>query len=373
MVMLLPLIWACAEDQKPRLRPSFEPAVRTYNYSPCLVRTGDGALHVWYCANRPPGEVTDYLVHRVGTVSQGRTRWSEETVALRPGLSRSDWDSRHVCDPEVLGGRFRYQGREWRYAMFYLGCDAEYSTHNQVGVAFAERLQGPWRKYPEPIVRYTSDPAAGIVREARGWPVYRFWGVGQPAAISLDRRGKVLLFYSRGEGAWGEEMVEADLSEMDRGPVLGERRPVPAAGLTRGGVEGNVVVNNIGVALDERAGMVYMVREDLPPADGRKPEFIAASVQLARMPWKDLLKGTGRWEVLEDIGESVTGWPRNHNASLLKDLWGRLPEPSRLTIALSLAEAHEHLPPDFDWLWTYRIATLQYQPARRGSFLRPNP
>ncbi len=112
---------------------------------------------------------------------------------------------------------------------------------------------------------------------------------------------------------------------------------------------------------------------DLPPADGRKPEFIAGSVQLARMPWKDLLKGAGRWEVLEDIGESVTGWPRNHNASLLKDHRGRLPDPSRLTIALSLAEAHEHLPPDFDWLWTYRIATLQYQPARRGSFLRPNP
>lgn len=368
MALLLPLVSAVQSTGDRRLVPAFEPSERIYNYSPCFV-LGDrpGAAHIWYCANRRPGDVTDYLCHRMATRAGRGWKWSEEAVALGPAGSKSDWDSRHVCDPEVIAGRYRYKGQYWRYAMLYLGCDAERSTHNQIGVAFADSLDGPWTRYPNPIVRYTDDPEAGIVDHFLGWPVYRQWGVGQPAAVSLDRKGKLLLFFSRGEGHWGAEQAELDLSDMDRGPLLGPRSKLPTAGLRNVGAEGPVVITNIGVALDERQNRLYMVREGLPNADTRFPGFISAYVQVASIPWTDIRKSRGTWRIIAQVDHARTGWPRNHNATFMKDLWGRVVSSDRLTVAVSVAEAFESPPPDFEWLWTYRMGLVEMSTSEPSS------
>jgi hypothetical protein len=347
------------ESQRKRLEPAFTRRGDYYNYTPCLLQEEETTRHVFYCANRTPGEVTDYLCYRKAALSRGVWSWGREQVALAPAAERSRWDSRHVCDPDVVAGRFRYRGREWKYALFYLGCDAERSRHNQVGVAFADSLRGPWLKYPEPILRYTRDPAGGIVGEHLGWPVWRYWGVGQPAVISLDDGGRVWLFYSRAEEEAGEEMVEIDLSDMDAGPKCGPRRKVPTTGLRSAAGQPTTYLNNIGVVYDARRDRYYMAREgDLPAEDGRFPTFISTFVQLARIPGADLRAGRGEWEVLRNIGPETTGWPRNHNAFVLKDLRGRLPHPNRLTLGVSVAEAYDHPPDSFAWLWTYRIALL---------------
>ncbi len=361
MGLCLPLLAAIARSGDRKLQPAFEPPPRVYNYTPCIME-GEypGTAHIWYCANRTPGDVTDYLCHRKGTRSGSAWKWSDETVALGPGASRADWDSRHVCDPEVISGRYRWKGANFRYAMLYLGCDAELSTHNQVGVAFANSLEGPWTKYPNPIVRYTDDPNGGVVREFNGWPVYRHWGVGQPAAVSLDRRGRLMLFYSRSDTVWGVEMAELDMSDMDRGPVLGKPVRVATDGLRRKDSPNPVGLNNIGVALDEGRDTLYLVREELPPSDSRFPNFISAYTQVASCGWSDLRNGRGRWKVLGEVDEARTGWPRNHNAAFMKDAWGRLNRPDRLTVAVSLAQAFDAAPPDFEWLWTYRIGLVQF-------------
>lgn len=360
MALMLPLLTATEPYARTRLSPAFEPPenARVYNYAPCLVRTRD-ALHVWYCANKTSGDITDYLFHRKATRRGGTWVWGPEDVALDHGSPRTAWDSRHVCDPEVVAGRFRFRGQTWTHAMLYLGCDAESSTHNQVGVAFAKSLDGPWTRYPDPIIRYTDAPEAGVVGEYFAWPVYRYWGVGQPAAISLDRRGKLLVFYSRGEDVWGEMMVEADLSDMDRGPVIGEPKPLPSEGLLdeRGGALPAIM--NVGVALDEGAGSLYLVGEGRVRSDGRHPDFISADVPLMSIPWKDLRKGAGTWKILGRLDAARTGWPRNHNAAIMKDVWGRLPSGKALTIGVSWAEAYDALPPNFEWLWTYRIGLVE--------------
>ncbi|MCC6731050.1 MAG: hypothetical protein IT208_17125 [Chthonomonadales bacterium] len=347
-----------------RLAPAFQPGPRTYNYAPCLVREpGAPALHAWYCANRTPGDVTDYLCHRKATRVNGRWEWGAEEVALAPAERREAWDSRHACDPEVVAGRFRYRGQDWRYALLYLGCDAERCTHNQVGVAFARSLDGPWTRYPDPIVRYTERPEGGIVDEYIGWPVYRYWGVGQPAALSLDRAGRVLLFFSRGEEEPGEEMAVVDLSDMDRGAVVTERAKVPTAGLWPSAEAGSRSLTNVAVALDEQRGRLYMAREDLPPADGRFPGFIAARSSLASIPWAALRRGEGAWIPIGDVDEPRTLWPRNHNATLARDVWGRVLERDRLTVGVSVAETYAAAPPSFTWLWTYRIVLLDWPTA----------
>lgn len=347
-------------DPASALYPAFEPPARTYNYASCLLQSAGGIRHIWYCANRTPGEVTDVLCHREGHRSGAGWVWGEEQVALTPATQRTMWDSRHVCDPEVVAGRFRYGGRTWTYAMLYLGCDAERSTHNQVGVAFSNSLGGPWTRYPEPLIRYTSAPDSGVVDRHLTWPVYRYWGVGQPSAISLDHRGRLLIFYSRGEEVWGETMVEVDLSDMDRGPVIGKAIPAPTEGLLDDGGRPSPGMVNVSVALDERNDTLYAVGDGPLRADSRLPGFISARVRLASIRWSELRRGSGVWRELGTLDVRRTGWPRNHNAALLRDAWGRLPDRRRLTVALSVSMAYDVLPPDFGWLWTYRIAIVDF-------------
>lgn len=244
--------------------------------------------------------------------------------------------------------------------MLYLGSDAELSTHNQVGVAFAKAPQGPWVRYPHPIIRYTETPVGGIVSHHRGWPVYKFWGVGQPAAVSLDRRSRLRVFFTRGEEVFRQESVVVDFSDMDRGPIMSERHVLSTTGLHQRNGEALVALSNIGVAVDESRDLVYMVREGLPVDDGKQPDFISSYVQVAVASWSKVQKGQGTWRVLGEIDAGKTGWPRNHNAALMKDWYGRvLPRPE-LTVALSVAEAYDAMPPEFGWLWTYRVVLTSF-------------
>lgn len=346
--------------QAKRLEPAFQPRERVYNYSPCLIQDENPEIrHIFYCANRTPGDVTDYLCYRKGVLKKGVWVWGPEKVALAPAKDRSVWDSRHVCDPDIVAGRFRYNGRGWTYALFYLGCDAELSSHNQVGVAFSNSLGGPWLKYPDPIICYTRNPEAGVVGSHLGWPVWRYWGVGQPAVVSLDKAGKVCLFYTRSEEEAGEEMVELDLSDMDAGVKIGPRRKVPTSGLLNAGGQPASLLYNIGILYDALRDRYFMVREgDLPAGDGRFPGFVSAFVQLAQIDGKDLRAGRGTWQILKNIGPETTGWARNHNAFLLKNAWGHATDTDRLTLGVSVAEAYDQPPDAFAWLWTYRIAFL---------------
>ena len=355
--MLIALAWALHAWLGPpadRLPPLFEPPARTYQYAPCVV-ADRGALHAWYCVNGTPGEITDCIGHRKARKVRGRWVWGPQDMALRPGAPRTAWDSRHVCDPEVVAGRFRFRRRTWRYAMLYLGCDAEGSTHNQVGVAVANTLDGPWVRYPDPVIRYTSGDATGPTGERFGWPVYRYWGVGQPAAVSLDRKGTLLVFYSRGEQVHGEMLVEMDLSDLDRGPIVSTPIPMPTRGLTDDQGRPLPAVVNVGVALDERRKVLYLVGDGALRSDGLLPDFISAEIVAASIPWVEVRAGAGVWQPIGWIGSSRTGWLRNHNASIVKDAWGRTAGVRTLDVALSVAEAYRTLPPESAWLWTYRI------------------
>lgn len=341
------------------LPPAFSPPPRHYNYAPCFIQAGR-RLHVWYCANVRAGVVADAICHRSAIASPRGWKWGPEDVALVPSPVKEAWDSRHVCDPEVVSGRFRFEGKEWHYLLLYLGTDAEASTHNQVGAALSNALNGPWRRYPRPIVGYTSAAAGGIVGMSGGWPVYRFWGVGQPSAIPLNKPGTLLIFYSRGEEASGEEMVEADLSDLDRGPLLTRRAPIPMSGLRDGHGPSAGVVNNVGVALSAD-GYLYMVCDGPLHADDLQPDFISSEVELYCIEFADLRRGCGRWQKLTSLDAAHTGWPRNHNACILKGLDGRIARGTRVSVGLSVACAYRVLPDAFGWLWTYRVALIGVQ------------
>lgn len=308
-----------------------DPPGRMYTYAPSVIREGS-TLHVWSCHNADDGVVRDHVYHTVR--ENGRTVSS--TSVLGPDAAGT-WDSFHICDPSVVAGRFDYDGVRYRYAMFFLGNNVNASANNQIGVAFANEIDGPWTRYPDPVVTY---PPSGA------------WGVGQPSSVSADMRGRVMLFYTHGapDGTYGL-WQRMDLSDMAH-PDLGTPQRVPVAGLTR--TDGRQdVLNDFDAAYDPASDRYYIVRDQHPnPPDN--PRYISGSVQVASIAASDLENGTGSWRVEGEVSPDVTGFPRNHDAGLVRSKYGRLPDHATLSVVFASSCAGSGCGTTAP-LWTYDL------------------
>ena len=115
-----------------------------YNYCPTIFEE-DGVRHIYYCANKKHGNVTDYVAYRKGVKDEtGRFIYSDIQYVLEP--TENSWDSRHVCDPSVVKGEFTYNQENYNYLMAYLGCVTSDNTSNEVGLAVSKSPEGPWIK-----------------------------------------------------------------------------------------------------------------------------------------------------------------------------------------------------------------------------------
>ncbi|MGH3502649.1 MAG: hypothetical protein ACRDQA_17420, partial [Nocardioidaceae bacterium] len=302
-----------------------------YTYAPSVIAS-PGRQLIWTCHNRQPYVIRDHIY--LSQVVGHKVR--RNTVALGPDAADT-WDSFHICDPSVVAGRFHYRGRPYRYALFFLGNDVNASANNQVGVAFSNSLYGGWVRYPDPIVSYPNTGA---------------WGVGQPSAVSLDRAGRVLLFYTHGasDGTYGARRV-LDLRDMSH-PRIGPEAKVPTAGLTR--TDGKQdLLNNFDVAYDPSRARFYAIRAQHPnPTDN--PRYIVSSVQLVSIPARAIWTGHGTWRAEGAITPGLTGLPRNHNAGLVRTLYGWLPSRHAVTVAFTSSCAASSCPSTGP-LYTYHL------------------
>ncbi|MBV9469443.1 MAG: hypothetical protein JOZ57_09365, partial [Abitibacteriaceae bacterium] len=287
-----------------------------YRYAPATIANGS-TEQCWTCQNATEGFIKDsvYLTER----HQGRIEVNQPAItAGAPGA----WDSYHVCDPSVIGGRFRFAQHLYHYALFYTGNDVNASRHNQIGVAFANHRQGPWLKCPIPLVFHADDGT---------------WGVGQPSAVRWDKAGGVLLFYTAGDGAgtrlfcrhirlWDTSSPNAALPHFESTPDV----QLTNTGLT--GANGQPdYLNNVDVAYAPKQRRFYAVREQHPyPKD--YPHYIGVSLQLVSIAADNVWHGGGAWRVEGEIGPTLTGLPRNHNAGLLRTLAGTLPDPHHIGV-----------------------------------------
>ena len=314
-----------------------------YRYAPTAIE--ENGVRTWFwCANWASGVVTDHIVMRVDTWNGSGWTAGAEKVALAPGPPGA-WDDRHVCDPEVVAGEFRYTapGQSaptiYRYALFYLGANDEAGSGgvNQVGWALAESLDGPW-------IRVSTD--APLVA-ATAW-----WGAGQPSAVSLDGKGDVLLFYTRGD-AQGTRTMRRRASLGDaHAPVLEAESEVPVAGLER--LDGSPDPDNHGgaVVYDPARDLLWLVR-GVHPFPASCPDFISEALQVASIPAPAIWTGSGRWTVHANITRSMAGTDRVFDGGFVRTPTGQTLVAN--TIAPVLSVAQECAGNDFaSSLWTYR-------------------
>lgn len=297
-----------------------------FSYGPSIVEDGD-TTWIWSCHNDEHRVIRDHIY--MTKIVDGDLVESRSVLRASPSPA---WDSFHTCDPSVISGQFRYDGRQYGYAMFYLGNDLDASAHNQIGVAFAASPEGPWVKYPEPIVTFDRTDQ---------------WGVGQQSAVSLaPGSGRVILFYTRGDTSTRAYQRILDFTNMDR-PQISEPTLITTDGLF--GHDGEPDwLNNYDVAFDRNRQRFYAVREQHPyPIDN--PWWIGPSVEVVSIDKASILNGDGSWTSEATIDEDLTGMPRNHNAGLARTWEGFLPD--REEIGVVFADSCSSLPTidDQDW------------------------
>ncbi|MBN9384152.1 MAG: hypothetical protein J0H74_25600 [Chitinophagaceae bacterium] len=311
---------------------------RRYAYCPSVIRDGD-LRHLWFCGNEPEGQFSDHIYYLAPGASAPK-------MVLAPGAPGT-WDGRHVCDPSVVAGEFKYAGETYQYAMLYLGNRTD-RYFNEIGVAFAHSLSADkWVKYPQQLVKKTWEGDNDLTLSNDGGKAKLAWGVGQPSAVSLDGKGRLLLSYTIGDQDGGRLVArEADLSDMGS-PTLG---PVVKVSNT---VNGDI-------AFDEDRKYIYMIGH----AGGvvtDYPAYIPAAVELYRIPYGDFLAGRGQWRQLVRLDPAVTGFPRNHNACIARDAYGMVerPEYPELYFTISKASPEVAPAPNTHAEWTYHIYKYQ--------------
>ncbi len=309
-----------------------------YNYCPSVLEEPDGTRYVYYCTNRDSYNVTDYIGCRKGIPdSDGTYVYGEETIVFSP--SEGQWDSRHTCDPSVIKGRFSYRGTEYRYLMAYLGTEQSDNQINQVGLAVSLTPDGPFQKVgTEPVVSYEKNLATTAFQ----------WGVGQPSLVSADCAGDVWLFYTRGDpGETCTRVCRLDCSDLDQIRIPEADTKVSVSGLRNlnGGAD---LLNNADFAYDPDTNRFFCASDCHPNPSG-VPDYIGGAFRLTCCSFSGGKFSSVCWQNLAVVGKEQTGFPRNHNVSLVRDEYGRLPKRNYLTVCYTVSEEGDAS------LWSYRI------------------
>ena len=298
-----------------------------YSYCPSIIANTDGTSHVYFCGNPNQGTMVDNVYH---IIENANGTHSSAVSVLQPSLS---WDSHHTCDPSVIEGEFKMDGTTYRYAMFFLSNPLEY-YYNEIGVAFSNDLNAAsWVKYPVQIVRKTW-PEDGDQSLGGG---AKSWGVGQPSAVSMDKKGKVLLAYTIGDSS-GTRIAfrQMDLSDMSN-PDLGTAKNMNAAGLDNLNGGSDYTCNSDFTICPEE-NKILMVRP-VQPHPSTYPSYIPVAQEVDYMDLDGFLNGIGRWTALARIDETLSGFPRNHNAGLSRDSFGHVSAWETPTVYFTVSKA----------------------------------
>ncbi len=323
-----------------------------YEYAPAIVVEG-GVKHVFACANVVSGEVRDHIVHHryVG----GRVVATD--VALRPAEERRRFDSFHVCDPEIVAGSFGYRGHVFRFALLYTGNDKPLANGNRLGMALADTLDGPWQRAAEPLVSFDF-----------GGDEETSWGVGQPAAVNPDHGDGFLLFYTEGARAGTRTLLRSVRMspEGDIPIAVGAPRAVPTGGLRQADGKMPDFLNDAAIAYVAGSHEFITVRP-VRPLPSTPPTTVEAWQEVDALAEGALTGNGGTWRKLTVIGPALTKAPRNHNAGIVKDVWGGLPRADRIEVVVTTSDecaaAHFCFPTT---LWSYRLHELDFPlPASR--------
>lgn len=327
---------------------------RIYNYAPSVMVDGNQG-HVWYCSSVTQdigGD--DHIAYRHGVKVEGVWYWGPRQIILT--YEPNTWYSGNICDPDVIKGEFKYKGETYPYLMTILGCITKDNSANMFGFKVAKNPEGPWIDVPE------ISPLYDFYKE---YPGYEYdgsnfiWGWGQSSLISLDKKGKVMLFYT-GRSLTGQKYECWDFSDLENAKML-DSRDVSAKGVTDLNGDQDSICN-AQFMFDEQTNRMYMLcdvhpfRTDMWPTNLPRKTAVYYMTLPNGVQKQDLFKYSLGWKKLFDIEKDRTGYEHNHNCCFIRDCYG-YKLPGSVEVAYTMSETGA----DWTVLFSYRIHKYVYK------------
>ena len=304
-----------------------------YDYAPSFIQDEYGIRYGYICENRDPFEIVDYIYLYKGIPTKDGYVWQPGTEVIKP--SADGWDDCHICDPDVREFKTKWKGRTYTWIMTYLGVDQWDCNHNQIGLAVAENIEGPWTKVDFPIVPYE--------RRDR-------WGTGQSTTI-VKNDSTILLFYHTETENRPYAMREIILNDIDN-IRLGEEKKVP------------FLSPNSYPAMSKAKDKLFMVSELWTENHDRGvPGWVGDHSRVSYIPLSEddpfnvdqwVSPEEDPWIEIHTITPAHSGFPRNHNPGFLTDTKGYLVDDNELVVYFTPAVTGS------DWLWSYDLWSATY-------------
>lgn len=187
-----------------------------YNISPSAMKVSETEMYVYYTRNEEIyNDKTDTIAVRKGTLKEdGTYEFGDFVTVLRPSGSKEKWDGIYVFAPDVIKGKFTYNGETYNYLMAYCGSVVSGRMNAQIGFAVAKNPMDEFIKVgEEPIVKFNAfdySPSG----------LQRFKGAQEPSLVSYDKKGKIQILYSdygKYNHSYVIEMDCSDLSNIKKG------------------------------------------------------------------------------------------------------------------------------------------------------------
>ena len=200
-----------------------------YTYAPSVIQTSPTTRNVFDCENYASGVVHDHVYLSVGHLVGGQWEYGplKDVFGPQDDPNPHGYFSVHACEPEVIGGNFHFGGKPYQWALLFTAESVASNATNQLGLAFANNLAGPWTPDPTPIVQTADD--FGHNQYPYNCP--NLYCLGQPAAIDFGPSGHILVTYMSNAGSPGNDTAPArdSCSENWTSPTSPPRDPAHTA------------------------------------------------------------------------------------------------------------------------------------------------
>ncbi len=338
-----------------------------YTYAPSVIQTNPTTRNIFDCENSASDVVHDHVYLSVGHLIHGQWEYGplKDVFGPEDDPSPSGFFSVHACEPEVIGGDFHFGGRQYNWALLFTAESSATNATNQLGVAFAKNLAGPWKPDLTPIVQTSDD--FGHNAFPYNCPT-NLYCLGQPAAIGIGSSGHILVTYMSNAGSPGNDKApseglvlrELNLSNVPAtGPCpkcfvrLPNGRTVEA--VTQAGL-GSWPPDDASIAYDAPKNQVVISYDSGPPNNTPDEAPVTPWVSVATINEAELLSGHGVWHLLGAVGSCISGHTLNHNSGLVREPNGDMPNGTKLSMVYTVANHNLHTL----WgVWGYRMWDIE--------------
>lgn len=306
-----------------------------YSYAPAVVRIGS-TDHVFTCANSQSGVFRDEIDYTPRDSVTGQALASTVPALTPSTLGSNLWDQQHICDPSVIALKTHFQGQDFSYAMFYTATAKGASEYNQIGVAFAKDITGPWVKYTYPLVYYPGVPMLAdnqhvdMTKESATGA----WGVGEPTATAVNDHEFLLAYDVGDQNGTRIEVRNITITDLDTsGPQASDPRVLS---LSNGDAMLGGPLMNLDMAYDPASQQMLLVTDRFYSIPNKPaPTFISDAIQVGSIPGGNLW-GTApaQWKQiglldLQNDGSSAQ-FRRHFTGGIVRNIYGGLPNASQL-------------------------------------------